>query len=82
LGVEVFREMRLEFDIPVIMITSRVNEVDRVVGLERRERLQTRTRRGCASHRARLTRIAGEVRRRPERRARSPSRQHPREHVR
>jgi DNA-binding response OmpR family regulator len=33
-GVEVFREMRAESDIPVIMITSRVNEVDRVVGLE------------------------------------------------
>jgi two-component system alkaline phosphatase synthesis response regulator PhoP len=33
-GVEVFREIRRASDIPVIMVTSRVNEVDRVVGLE------------------------------------------------
>ncbi len=33
-GVEVFREIRAESDVPVIMVTSRVNEVDTVVGLE------------------------------------------------
>jgi len=33
-GVEVFRRVRAEMDVPVIMLTSRVNEVDRVVGLE------------------------------------------------
>ena len=33
-GVEVFRKVRAEYDVPVIMLTSRVNEVDRVVGLE------------------------------------------------
>jgi DNA-binding response OmpR family regulator len=33
-GVEVFRELRRDSDVPVIMVTSRVNEVDRVVGLE------------------------------------------------
>jgi DNA-binding response OmpR family regulator len=33
-GVEVFRELRRASDVPVIMVTSRVNEVDRVVGLE------------------------------------------------
>jgi len=33
-GVEVFREIRADSDVPVIMVTSRVNEVDRVVGLE------------------------------------------------
>jgi DNA-binding response OmpR family regulator len=33
-GVEVFREIRVDSDIPVIMVTSRVNEVDKVVGLE------------------------------------------------
>jgi DNA-binding response OmpR family regulator len=33
-GVEVFREIRTESDVPVIMVTSRVNEVDTVVGLE------------------------------------------------
>jgi DNA-binding response OmpR family regulator len=33
-GVEVFREIRRESDLPVIMVTSRVNEVDKVVGLE------------------------------------------------
>jgi DNA-binding response OmpR family regulator len=33
-GVELFRELRADSDIPVIMISSRVNEVDRVVGLE------------------------------------------------
>jgi DNA-binding response OmpR family regulator len=33
-GIEVFRAIRDDSDIPVIMVTSRVNEVDRVVGLE------------------------------------------------
>lgn len=33
-GVEVFRQLREQSDVPVIMLTSRVNEVDRVVGLE------------------------------------------------
>jgi DNA-binding response OmpR family regulator len=33
-GVEVFRAIRDESDLPVIMVTSRVNEIDRVVGLE------------------------------------------------
>jgi len=33
-GVEVFRRLRATSDTPVIMLTSRVNEVDRVVGLE------------------------------------------------
>ena len=33
-GLEVFREIRRDGDIPVIMVTARVNEVDRVVGLE------------------------------------------------
>ena len=33
-GVEVFRQLRASGDIPVIMLTARVDEVDRVVGLE------------------------------------------------
>jgi DNA-binding response OmpR family regulator len=33
-GVEAFRKIRSESDVPVIMLTSRINEVDRVVGLE------------------------------------------------
>jgi two-component system alkaline phosphatase synthesis response regulator PhoP len=33
-GVEVFRAIRADSDMPVIMVTSRVNEIDRVVGLE------------------------------------------------
>lgn len=33
-GVEVFRTIRKDSDIPVIMVTSRVDEIDRVVGLE------------------------------------------------
>ena len=33
-GVEVFRRLRETSDVPVIMLTSRVNETDRVVGLE------------------------------------------------
>ena len=33
-GVEAFRQIRAESDVPVIMLTARVNEVDRVVGLE------------------------------------------------
>jgi DNA-binding response OmpR family regulator len=33
-GTEVFRRLREWSDVPVIMLTSRVNEVDRVVGLE------------------------------------------------
>jgi DNA-binding response OmpR family regulator len=33
-GVEVFREIRSTSDTPVIMVTSRIDEVDRVVGLE------------------------------------------------
>jgi DNA-binding response OmpR family regulator len=33
-GVEAFRRIRAASDVPVIMLTSRVSEVDRVVGLE------------------------------------------------
>ena len=33
-GTELFRRVRAVYDVPVIMLTSRVNEVDRVVGLE------------------------------------------------
>ena len=33
-GVEVFRRLRATGNTPVIMLTARVNEVDRVVGLE------------------------------------------------
>jgi DNA-binding response OmpR family regulator len=33
-GTEVFRRLREWSDVPVIMLTSRVNELDRVVGLE------------------------------------------------
>jgi DNA-binding response OmpR family regulator len=33
-GVEVFRAIRDNSDMPVIMVTSRVDEIDRVVGLE------------------------------------------------
>jgi DNA-binding response OmpR family regulator len=33
-GIDVFREIRSISDAPVIMITSRVDEVDRIVGLE------------------------------------------------
>lgn len=33
-GTEVLRQIRAVRDVPVIMLTSRVNEVDRVVGLE------------------------------------------------
>jgi DNA-binding response OmpR family regulator len=33
-GLEAFREIRARFDIPVIMVTGRGAEVDRVVGLE------------------------------------------------
>src|SRR5215467_2446629 len=33
-GFEVFRELRARSQVPVIMLTSRVEEVDRVVGLE------------------------------------------------
>lgn len=33
-GTEVFRRVREVYDVPIIMLTSRVNEVDRVVGLE------------------------------------------------
>jgi len=33
-GTEVLRRIRLERDVPVIMLTGRVDEVDRVVGLE------------------------------------------------
>jgi DNA-binding response OmpR family regulator len=33
-GAEVFREIRKHANTPVIMVTSRVNEVDRIVGLE------------------------------------------------
>jgi DNA-binding response OmpR family regulator len=33
-GVEVFRAIRDDSDMPVIMVTSRVDEIDRVVGLE------------------------------------------------
>jgi DNA-binding response OmpR family regulator len=33
-GSEVLRRIRAEYDVPIIMLTSRVDEVDRVVGLE------------------------------------------------
>jgi two-component system, OmpR family, alkaline phosphatase synthesis response regulator PhoP len=33
-GFEVFREIRLTSQVPVIMLTSRIEEVDRIVGLE------------------------------------------------
>jgi DNA-binding response OmpR family regulator len=33
-GIEVFRRLRETNDVPVIMLTARVDEVDRVVGLE------------------------------------------------
>ena len=33
-GTEVLKQVRAERDVPVIMLTARVNEVDRVVGLE------------------------------------------------
>ncbi len=33
-GLEAFREIRAQLDVPVIMLTARVTEVDRVVGLE------------------------------------------------
>jgi DNA-binding response OmpR family regulator len=33
-GLEAFREIRAQFDLPVIMLTARSAEVDRVVGLE------------------------------------------------
>src|SRR6202166_2281997 len=33
-GTEVLRRIRLERDVPVIMLTGRVEEIDRVVGLE------------------------------------------------
>jgi DNA-binding response OmpR family regulator len=33
-GVEVFQAIRAEFDVPIIMVTSRANEHDRIVGLE------------------------------------------------
>jgi DNA-binding response OmpR family regulator len=33
-GIDVYREIRRESDTPVIMITSRSDEVDRIVGLE------------------------------------------------
>ena len=33
-GLDVFRSMRARTDVPVIMLTSRVEEADRVVGLE------------------------------------------------
>ncbi len=33
-GLEAFREMRAQSDVPVIMLTARGSEVDRVVGLE------------------------------------------------
>ena len=33
-GIEVYREIRRESDTPVIMITSRIDEIDRIVGLE------------------------------------------------
>jgi two-component system response regulator RegX3 len=33
-GTEVLRRIRAERDVPIIMLTARVNEVDRVVGLE------------------------------------------------
>ena len=33
-GLEAFREIRAQFDVPIIMLTARSGEVDRVVGLE------------------------------------------------
>jgi two-component system alkaline phosphatase synthesis response regulator PhoP len=33
-GLEVFRKIRAQFDVPIIMVTARSDEVDRVVGLE------------------------------------------------
>jgi DNA-binding response OmpR family regulator len=33
-GLEVFREIRSQIDLPIIMLTARSGEVDRVVGLE------------------------------------------------
>ncbi len=33
-GLDAFREIRAAFDVPVIMVTARGDEVDRVVGLE------------------------------------------------
>jgi DNA-binding response OmpR family regulator len=33
-GLEAFRQMRAEADVPIIMLTSRTDEVDRVLGLE------------------------------------------------
>ena len=33
-GIEVFRAIRRDSDIPVIMVTARVSEIDRIVGLE------------------------------------------------
>jgi two-component system response regulator ResD len=33
-GLEAFRQMRAEADVPMIMLTSRTDEVDRVLGLE------------------------------------------------
>ena len=33
-GLDVFRQIKRDSDIPVIMVTARVNEVDRIVGLE------------------------------------------------
>jgi DNA-binding response OmpR family regulator len=33
-GLEVFREIRAQIDLPIIMLTARSGEVDRVVGLE------------------------------------------------
>jgi len=33
-GTEVLRRIRMERDVPIIMLTARVNETDRVVGLE------------------------------------------------
>jgi len=33
-GLEVFREIRAKLDVPIIMLTARSGEVDRIVGLE------------------------------------------------
>ncbi len=33
-GLDAFREIRAQFDVPVIMLTARSGEIDRVVGLE------------------------------------------------
>jgi DNA-binding response OmpR family regulator len=33
-GLEVFRQIRAQFDVPIIMLTARSDEVDRIVGLE------------------------------------------------